>query len=154
MTAAKKQESKATPTASQPQPQQAATTTPKAEVVSKQQITVNRLKEAWTKRGVDLSKMEVKDDGKFKLITVGPGWPVIVIGAAGGIDIPSIKSFPKAFEAAVEGDKLLAKQLAREVKKTAAPKPAAPAPAPEAKKPETPGGRKERQHKQIEAQMA
>src|SRR5580704_10100862 len=88
---------------------------------TKQQTTIGLLIEAWTKRGVDFSKISIKDDGKFKNIQVGEGWPLIVVGVGGGINLPEIKSYPSAFPAAVEGDKLLAKQIAR------TQKPAAPA---------------------------
>jgi hypothetical protein len=87
---------------------------------TKQQTTIGLLIEAWTKRGVDLSKISIKDDGKFKNIQVGEGWPLIVVGVGGGINLPEIKSYPSAFPAAVEGDKLLAKQIAR-TQKAAAP---------------------------------
>src|ERR1700684_3477424 len=37
-----------------------------AATVSKQDLTVEKLKEGWTAIGVDLSKMTIKDEGKFK----------------------------------------------------------------------------------------
>lgn len=65
-------------------------------------------------------------DGKYINLLIGKEWPVIQIGASGGIVLPAIKSYPKAFQAALEGDKLLAKQTEREQKKVTAT--AAPAP--------------------------
>jgi len=146
MTPAKKSE------AAKPQPQPQATlapaTTAKPEVPTKQMLTLDRLKEAWTKRGVNLSEMKTTQDGKFLLVVVGPQWPTIKLGPTGGIDLPQIKSYAKAFDAAVNGDVLLKKQNERQQKK--APAPAAPAP----QKPETPTARKTKQHEQLEKQMA
>jgi hypothetical protein len=99
---------------------------------SKQMQTIEKLKEGWTAKGVNLDKLTVKDDGKFKLVVVGEGWPTVQIGPTGGISLPAIKSYPKAFEAALEGDQLLAKQNAREAKKATATAPAPKAAAPEA----------------------
>ncbi|GEM_PF-4514093 len=134
MTAAKKDTSKSevkpavTPEA-QPQPPTPATpvapavVAPVAATPSKQQTTLETLKQAWTARKVDLSKMTTKMDGKFLIVLVGEGWPEIRIGVGGGIDLPAIKSYPKAFDAAVNGDQLLKKQADRLAKATA------PAPA-------------------------
>ena len=99
---------------------------------NKQTATFDKLKEAWTEKGVDLSKMTVKPDGKFVLVTVADGWPVVQIGASGGIVLPEIRSYAKAFDAAIDGLGLYQKQLARDAKKNAALAPA-PAPAPKAK---------------------
>jgi KTSC domain len=99
---------------------------------NKQTATFDKLKEAWTEKGVDLSKMTVKPDGKFVLVTVADGWPVVQIGASGGIVLPEIRSYAKAFDAAIDGLALYQKQLARDAKKNAALAPA-PAPAPKAK---------------------
>lgn len=76
-----------------------------------------------------------------------------------GLDLPQIKSYAKAFDAAVEGDKLLAKQTERAQKKaTPAPATAPKAAAqPEQKKEpvaETPTARKQKQHEQIEQARA
>ena len=68
------------------------------------------------KRNVTVKPEMLKMDGKFLTINIGPEWPEIRIGVGGGIDLPAIKSYPKAFEAAVEGDKLLAKQNGRTAK--------------------------------------
>jgi len=132
------------------EPQPAAQPTP----ANKQTATFDKLKEAWTAKGVDLSKMEVKPDGKFVLITVAAGWPAIQIGPTGGITLPQIRSYAKAFDAAVDGLALYEKQKARDTKKTAAPAPApkaAPAPAAPAK--ETPTAKKGKAHQQIEQQL-
>ena len=109
-----------------PQPEQkkeavskTTTTAPAPALVTanKQTATFDRLKEAWVGRGADLSKMTTTMDGKFMLVTVGEQWPVIRIGASGGIELPAIKSYPKAFDAAIIGDQLLAKQVARSRRK-------------------------------------
>ena len=136
------------------EPQPAAQPTP----ANKQTATFDKLKEAWTAKGVDLSKMEVKPDGKFVLITVAAGWPAIHIGPTGGITLPQIRSYAKAFDAAVDGLALYEKQKARDTKKTAAPAPtpkAAPAPAaPAPAQPkETPTAKKGKAHQQIEQQL-
>jgi len=127
------------PAAEQPKPEAeqkpAATSVPAAAAPaqpSKQMQTIEKLKEGWTAKGVNLDKLTVKDDGKFKLVVVADGWPTVQIGPTGGISLPAIKSYPKAFEAALEGDKLLAKQNAREAKKATATAPAPKAAAPEA----------------------
>jgi hypothetical protein len=136
----------ATPVAAQP------TTAPKAEVVGRQQITLDKLRLAWTERKVDLSKMTVTADGKFLNVKVGEGWPMIQIGTAGGIDIPAVKSFPKAWDAALIANELFAKQTAREAKKTATPAPKA-AVQPEAKKAETPTQKKQRVGAEVESKL-
>jgi hypothetical protein len=162
MTPAAKQDSKkpeakqavtqqATPAVAQP-----TTTTPKPEPgPSKQEQTLTKLKVAWTERKVDLSKLETRVDGKFLNVKVGEGWPLIVIGQNGGLDIPQVKSFPKAWDAALIANELFAKQLAREAKKatstTPAPKPVA-AVKPEEKK-ESPTARKQRVDSQIESKL-
>ena len=127
------------PAAEQPKPEAeqkpAATSVPAAAAPaqpSKQMQTIEKLKEGWTAKGVNLDKLTVKDDEKFKLVVVADGWPTVQIGPTGGISLPAIKSYPKAFEAALEGDKLLAKQNAREAKKATATAPAPKAAAPEA----------------------
>ena len=68
----------------------AATPAPAAAPVaaSKQQVTLDKLKVAWAEKGVDLSKLEAKADGKFLLVTAAPGWPVIQLGPTGGITRP------------------------------------------------------------------
>lgn len=119
---------------------------------SKQTATLDRLKAAWTERKVDLSKMTVRMDGKFMLVTVADGWPVIQIGASGGIVLPQIRSYQKAFDAAIDGLALFQKQQARDQKKTSQPAPPPAAPAPAAK--ETPTAKKARQGAAVEQQLA
>jgi hypothetical protein len=147
-----------TPTASGPQP--ATTTEKKPEPVSKQVLTLQRLTAAWSERKVDLSKMEAKPDGKYLMVLVGPTWPVVRIGNNGGIELPQIRSFPKAFDAALIGDQLLAKQTQRDAKKQAAAqatvakvKEMAPAAKPAEGKPVTPTQKKQADHSKLEAQL-
>lgn len=141
----------------QPQPQPAATTatatvTAAPAPPSKQDATLTKLREGWTAKGVDLSRMTIRDDGKFKLIVVAEGWPTVQIGASGGITVLELKSYAKAFDAAIDGLALYQKQQAREAKK-AAPAPAAtPAPAPAVK--ETVTAKKGKQHAAVEQQLA
>jgi glucan-binding YG repeat protein len=122
---------------------------------SKQEVTIGKLKDAWIEKKVDLSKMQVKQDGKFILITVADGWPIVQIGASGGIVLPEIRSYPKAFEAALIGKELYDKQKSREAKKSSQPAPAPtttqPAPAPQQK--ETPSAKKAKAHQKLEATL-
>ncbi len=115
----------ATPTPT-PEPAPAAvaaqSTTP-----SKQDATLAKLKAGWEAKKVDLSKMTVKDDGKFKNVIVSEGWPTVRIGASGGITVLELKSYPDAFTAAMEGLERYTKQQAREQKKATAAAPPAPA---------------------------
>lgn len=105
----------------------AATSAPAA-TVSKQQSTIMELTVALRQqRQIEVKPEMLTQDGKYVNLLIGKEWPVIQIGASGGIVLPAIKSYPKAFPAALEGDKLLAKQNEREAKKTAATAPAAPA---------------------------
>ena len=144
----------------QPTPTPAAPA-PAPTPIGKQQQTLDKLIEAWKARGVNVEKMTATPDGKFLNVIVGDGWPLIVIGASGGINLPTIKSYPSAYTAAVDGDKLLAKQVAREQKKAAA---SVPAPAkPEAGKPEEKKAevkppstiaKKKQQDQKLEAQLA
>jgi hypothetical protein len=94
---------------------------------SKQDATIEKLKAGWTAKGVDLSKMTIKDDGKFKLLVVGEGWPTVQVGNSGGITVLELKSYPDAFTGAMEGLERYTKQQSREAKQKAAA--AAPAPA-------------------------
>jgi hypothetical protein len=94
---------------------------------NKQQQTIEKIKEGWTAKGVDLSKLAIKDDGKFKLLIVDAGWPTVQIGPTGGITVLELKSYAKAFDAAMDGLSLFQKQQAREQKKAAAAAPAPPA---------------------------
>jgi hypothetical protein len=101
----------------------AATSAPAATPVaaSKQQITLDKLKVAWAEKGIDLSKLEAKADGKFLLVTVAAGWPIIQLGPTGGIVLPQIRSYASAFNAAVDGLAVFQKQQARDEKKATAP---------------------------------
>jgi len=141
-----------------PQPVPATTTTTPAiaqpATPSKQEVTLARLKEAWAERKVDLSKMTTTMDGKFMLVVVAEGWPIIRIGASGGIELPQVKSYAKAFDAATDGLAVYQKQLQREAKKVAtAAAPAKPAPAQPGQPKETPAAKKAKQHQEIEQRM-
>jgi len=97
--------------------------------VSKQQLTIMRLTVALREqRQIEVKPEMLTQDGKFILLRIGKEWPTIQVGNSGGITVVELKSYPKAFEAAIEGDKLLAKQNEREQKKAAAPAPKAAAP--------------------------
>jgi hypothetical protein len=119
---------------------------------SKAQMTLMRLSVELAKRDVKVEPSMLKMDGKFLVLQIGDAWPRIQIGPGGGIDLPQIKSYPRAFEAAVEGDKLLAKQNAK-----GQPKPATAAAAqPEPKKEEvaeTPAQRKQREDAALEQKL-
>jgi hypothetical protein len=149
-----KQEVKPEP-APAPAPATPAPAPAPAPVGTKQQTTLETLKTAWTARKVDLPKLTTKVDGKFLIVTVAEGWPEIRIGNAGGIDLPAIKSYPSAFQAAVEGDKMLAKQNAR-LQKTTAPATPKAAAQPEPKKEEpkqTPASKKSADHQKLEEKI-
>jgi hypothetical protein len=144
------------PTAEQPKPpaapSPAASPTPAAQP-TKQDATIAKLKEAWTAKGVDLNKLSIRDDGKFKLVVVTPEWPTISIGPTGGISVLELRSYAKAFDAAVDGLALYDKQQARDAKKQTATAPIPPkAAAPEAPKPTT-TARKRQQHEHVEQQL-
>jgi len=97
----------------------AATPAPAPTQPNKQMQTIEKLKEGWTAKGVNLDKLTVKDDGKFKLVVVAEGWPTVQIGPTGGITVLELKSYAKAFDAAMNGLALYDKQKAREQKKAA-----------------------------------
>jgi hypothetical protein len=97
------------------------------EPASKQTQTIEKLKAGWKAKGVNLDKLTIKDDGKFRLLIVDQGWPTVQVGASGGITVLELKSYPSAFNAAMDGHSLYEKQRAREAKKTAAAAPTAPA---------------------------
>jgi hypothetical protein len=152
--AAAKAKDSTQPAAAEPpkaEPQPAAQPTP----ANKQTATFDKLKAAWEARGVDLSKMTATPDGKYLDVIVTEGWPLIMIGASGGIVLPEIRSYAKAFEAAVDGLALFQKQLARDKKKAApAPAPnAAPAPAAPAPAKETVTQKKAKQGAAVEQQL-
>jgi len=137
-------------------PKPATAPTAQPQPANKQQTTIGLLIEGWTKKGIDLSHIEVKDDGKYKLIVPGAGWPTIRIGASGGIELPEIKSYPRAFDAAINGKELLEKQTSRAAKKSASSAPAQtskPQSAPAAK-PETVTARKQKEHRNLEVALA
>jgi hypothetical protein len=149
----------ATPTPEPTPAPAAAVEAPVAQAVTlvgnpKQVAALEALKVKWTERKVDLSKLAITQDGKYIVVVVGEGWPKITIGNGGGIDLPEIKSYPKAFDAAVMGDDLLAKQSKRGQPKP----PSAPAAAaqPEPKKEgvaETPAQRKQREDAALEQKL-
>lgn len=117
----------------QPKPEVKAAATPATpSQFTKQMQTIDKLKEGWTAKGVALDKLTVKDDGKFKLVVVAEGWPTVQVGPTGGITVTELKSYAKAFDAAMDGLALYDKQKAREQKKEAAAAPARKAATPEA----------------------
>jgi len=128
---------------------------PAAAPASKQTATLDKLKAAWTERKVDLSKMTIQPDGKFILVTVDDGWPVVQIGASGGIVLPQIRSYVKAFDAAVDGLSLFQKQNERDAKKASAtaPKPGTVTPPPAAVQKETPTAKKQKADAALEQQL-
>ena len=75
---------------SKPAPQPAPAT-PTAQP-TKQEATIAKLREGWTAKGVDLSKLTIKDDGKFKLLIVDAEWPMVQVGPTGGISLLELRS--------------------------------------------------------------
>jgi hypothetical protein len=130
--AAERAKKSTTITEVQPVAEQPTTPAPTATAApaqpNKQTATIEKLKEGWTAKGVDLSKLKITDDGKFKLLVVAEGWPTCQIGPTGGITVKELKSYSKAFDAAMDGLRLYQKQLAREQKKAAVAAPPAPKP--------------------------
>jgi hypothetical protein len=119
-------------------PEAKATATPAPAVAttlgaSKQDMAIEKLKAGWLEKKVDLSKLTIKDDGKFKVLIVAEGWPRVTIGPTGGIVVTDLKSYTKAFDAAMDGLNLYTKQKEREAKKattvTATASEPTPAPA-------------------------
>ena len=94
---------------------------------NKQTQTIEKLKEGWAAKGVNLDKLTIKDDGKFKLLIVDAGWPTIRLGSTGGVTVMELRSYTSAFDAALNGKKLFAKQNERDARKAAAVAPKAPA---------------------------
>lgn len=126
---------------------------------SKQSTTVTKLKATWLERKVNLDQLNERQDGKFVLLQPTPEWPLIRIGPTGGIELPQIRSYAKAWDAAVEGLAVWQKQQARDQKKTATSTPppaqtAKPQPPVPAVKPETVTARKARKDAALEAQLA
>jgi hypothetical protein len=146
--------------AAKPQPQTPAVPEAKAVQPSKAQQTLAKLREAWEARNVDLSKVQVVDDGKFMNVIVADGWPDIVIGPSGGITLPQIRSYSKAFDAAVQGDVVFKRQQERDAKKSSAAAPKAPDKKPETKNEEPPKQaqstttKKAQAHDQIEQKLS
>jgi hypothetical protein len=125
--------------------------------INKQTETLNKLKALWTARGITLEKMEVRQDGKYVLVTVAAGWPEIKIGPSGGGEIPALRSYQKFFDACIVADELLKKQAERDAKKASPATPAKPEStrevAPAAGSKETPAKKKAKQHEAIESRM-
>lgn len=159
MTPSKKQAdvTPSTPTTNTPAP-----TTQAAPAPSKAQVTVDKLKEAWSKKGVSLVKLSVTLDGKNTLLRPDETWPVIQVGIGGGIVVPVLRSYQSAFDAATDAKALFEKQSARDQKRQASatapaapaqPKPAAPAAQPEQAKAASTTQRKKAQHEAAEQRM-
>jgi len=88
----------------------------------KQKATVERLTLALNARNLDGMEINMSEEGNFLYVLVtgtAKPFPQIRIGKLGGIELPEIKSYPEAFEAAVNGDELLEKQSNREAKREA-----------------------------------
>jgi hypothetical protein len=100
---------------------------------SKQQVTIDRLIAAFKEqRQIEVTPAMLVQDGKFINVMLGKEWPTIRVGGSGGVTVMELKSYTSAFDAAIKGDELLAKQVAREQKKAqpvvvAKSEPAAPA---------------------------
>jgi hypothetical protein len=148
MTPRKKQEAKQTEVK-----QEVKIATPTPTPVSKQQVTLAKLKTAWQEKGINISKIAEKQDGRYLLVTVADGWPEIKIGPSGGGEIPLLKSYPKFFDACLIANELYAKQTAREARKAAAAVKLEPSEKQEVKPP-TPSAKKTKQHEQLEKAMA
>ena len=162
MTAAKKQQTKA----AEPQPAASTAQAPQAPkpmatsasqpqpTATKQSQTVAKLKAARTEKGIKLDQLSERQDGKFTLLQPTPEWPIVRIGPTGGLELPQIRSYAKAWDAAVDGLVVWQKQQARDQKKAAtATPPVALAAKPEPKKPETPTAKKQKANAAIEAQL-
>ena len=112
------------PAAEQPkaaEPKAVAATQP---APNKQQVTIDKLTAAFEEqRQIEIKPSMLVQDGKFINVMLGKGWPTIRVGNSGGITVMELKSYTSAFEAAIDGDKRLAKQTEREQKKAAAAAP-------------------------------
>ena len=103
---------------------------------------------------MDLSKLTITDDGKFKLAVVGEGWPTVQVGPTGGITVKELRSYTSAFDAAVNGLELFTKQKARDQKKVTTPAPQpAPATAALPSPKESTATRKKKQSDAVEAKL-
>ena len=110
----------------QPKPAPAAASAQPA-TPSKQQQTIEKLTVALRQlRQIEVKPEMLRQDGKYILINIGPTWPVMRIGANGGVVLPDIKSYKEGLDTWVKADELLARQTAREAKKTQATAPAQP----------------------------
>jgi hypothetical protein len=144
-----------------PQPQTPAAAEAKAVQPSKAQQSLAKLREAWEARKIDLSKLQVVNDGKFMNVIVADGWPDIVIGPSGGITLPQVRSYARAFDAAAQGDIVFKKQQEMDAKKTLAAAPKATWRKPEPKNEEpakqsqsTTTKKKGQAHDQIEKKLS
>jgi hypothetical protein len=135
----------------------AAAPTAQPQPLSKQQQTVAKLKTAWLEKGINLDKLTEKQDGKFTLLQPTPEWPIVRVGPTGGIELPAIRSYAKAWDAALDGLAVWQKQQARDAKKavTATPPPAQAAKpqSTSASKPETVTAKKQKANAAIEQQL-
>jgi len=118
-----------------PAAEQPKATEPKAEVKtpatpvppSKQMQTIAKLTLAFKEqRQIEIVESMTKQDGKYILINIGAGWPVIRIGANGGVSLPEIRSYKEGMDTWMKADELLARQKSRGEKKAVAATPAAP----------------------------
>ena len=162
MTATKKQDVKKPEVQPQPAPAtptvEPKTQTAQPQPISKQSQTITRLKTAWTEKGISLKELVEKQDGKFILLQPTPNWPISRIGPTGGVELPQIRSYAKAWDAAVDGLAVYQKQQARDQKKAATPSaPPAQAAKPQstsAGKPETVTAKKARKDAALESALA
>ena len=107
-------EPKAVPAATQP-------ATP-----NKQAATIEKLTAAFKEqRQIEVTPEMLQQDGKYINLIIGKDWPTIRAGNSGGVTVMELRSYCSAFEAALHGDTLLAKQRERETKKATAPTPVA-----------------------------
>jgi hypothetical protein len=108
-----------------------STTTPNPAIVAnavaapaqktKQQLTIEKLIATLVElRKISAKKIDMRNEGSKVIMLIAANWPAVEIGRAGGINIPALKSYASAFEAAIHGDELLAKQQQREAKALAA----------------------------------
>lgn len=169
-TPATKPEVQPQPAAHAPAPavaaQPAATPAP-----TKQEVTLLKLTVALRdKRQIAVKPEMLTTDGKSIRLVIGEGWPSISIGKNGGVVVNELRSYADPFEAAIQGDTLLARQTERDLKRVAGTTAPAAQPAsvvakvvatvvgqpkaatPEVKK-ETPAQRKAKGHAQVEEKL-
>ncbi|HUD64061.1 MAG TPA: hypothetical protein VMQ17_05780 [Candidatus Sulfotelmatobacter sp.] len=156
----KPKESTSTPaptTAAQaPQAPKPAAITAQPQPANKQLATVAKLKAAWTEKGIKLDQLTERQDGKFMLLQPTTEWPIVRVGPTGGIELPQIRSYARAWDAAVDGLAVWTKQQQRDQKKAAssAPAQATKSQSAPAAKPETPAIRKARKDAALETALA